>query len=641
MNVRDVYAGFYPERYVAAESAGDRMWAKATFRLQQLFHRRIVESVQFAAAVARHASNAHLRSLPELVPDLRYRLRVEPLADHLLAEAFGLYCASLHGSAIPEPRVLGAAQALVRGGAVELAESSDRQGALALASVVMALRGVPVHLLTSTPSRARTVADALRTPLGALGIDVGVITPDMSNQARHENYAKLIVCGSLRDIGFDYLRDRIVLGARPRRVLGSLDRLSGETGPDSKIFLPGMRCALVDDADYVLLDDSRTPLSVSTEAADSGERLTYEQALELARVLDAGSDFSLRDQHSALTPAGTRRVSQLAEALGGIWANRQSREELIELALDALHLTQPDHDYKVVHGRVVFSALVPSAPEEPSAAEQLLRKLVEVKEGCRLSGSRVVLAQMTVPRVLGRYLHLAGVCADARGLEYQLWRLYGLKTSRAGAFPLPVRWSARLFASAAAKRDAVIARVRAAAASHAVVIALRSPAEAQLLLEACAEARIKVGLVRGTADAADQQAIGDLETAGSVVFSIYPAERTVAREALNSVPLHLVVAELHDSERHIAHVARSYGAHSCEILVALEDDAVKNRLSPRALRAGARAAMSSGEVPSHHAVQWVRRALRNAERASAVMRHDALAVDRNLDDLLAFSGQRE
>lgn len=644
MNAGDIPAGFYPERDTAPESVGDRAWSSAVFWVHQRFHRRIADPARLAGEVARHAGEARDGPLDARVPNLRFRLRRAPLSGDLLAECFGLYCAALRRgdapAATPSPAVLGAARILVDGGIVELAAIDDRHGALALAAAAMALRGTPVHLLTASEPRACVLAEVLRTPFAALGIGVGLVTAATAGRARYAAYCNLVVCGVSREIGVDYLRDRITLGGRPRQILGTLDRLSGDAPADQKPFLPGMRCALVEEADQVMLDDSRVPLAVSTEADPSSERLTYEQALELARVLREPADFSPGPERTELTPEGSRRLAQLTQALGGVWAGREGREELIALALDALHFAQRDRDYRVLQGRVVFPPRPAEEGEEPDAAQQLLQKLVEVKEGCRLSGRRVVLAQISVPRVLGRYLHLAGICGDARGLEHEFWRLYRMKTTRADDYPQALRWRARLFATAAEKRSALMACVRSPGGG-AVVIALRSPAEAQALLDAFAAAGIKAGLVRGTGDAAEKQAVADLDTPGAAIVTLYPAERTVIRAAVNAVPPHLIVAELHDAGRHITHIARAYGAASCEILVSLEDEALKVHLGPRAMAAAARAAEPGGEALPDRARRWVSRALRNAERAVTLIRRDAESVERHLDDLLAFSGQRE
>jgi len=165
--------------------------------------------------------------------------------------------------------------------------------------------------------------------------------------------------------------------------------------------------------------------------------------------------------------------------------------------------------------------------------------------------------------------------------------------------------------------------------------------EARAISDACVQAGIDAELVRGAGDAAEQQSVAHLERRGTVLVTTYPAERMVARSIEAAFPLHLIVAELHDAERHLAQIARAYAATSCAVLLSLEDVALKARLGERAVAASARVAGARGEVPVYHARRCVLRALRNAERATALARQDALSMERNLDDLLAFSGRRE
>ncbi|TAK46507.1 MAG: hypothetical protein EPO27_07770 [Betaproteobacteria bacterium] len=643
VNASDVHAGFYPERDATPESVWDRAWSAGEFWIRQLFRRRVPQAAPFAHAVARCTANVDAANLDAQIPGLRFRLRRTPRSGALLAECFGLYCAALRGSgsatSTPSPEVLGAARILMQGGVAEIAGMSERRCALALAAAAMALRGTPVHLLSSSEARARGLSEVMREPMAALGIGVGVVTQGMDARARGAAYANLVVCGALREIGIDYLRDRMSLGGRPRRVLGRLDRLSGDTAADRHV-LSGMHCALVDDADRLMLDDSRVPLAISTETDQSGERLLYEQALELARVLRETVDFTIGVERTELTPECSRRLAQLTQALGGVWAARERREELIALALDALHVAQRDRDYRVIQGRVQFPPEPAGTAEEPSVERLLLQKLVEVKEGCRLSGRRVVLAQISVPRVLGRYLHLAGVCGDARGLEREFWRSYRLHTAQAAPYPPPVPWTARLFAGAKARQEALIECVRSGD-RRAIVIGLRSPAEAHALLEAFAQSAIQAGVASGAGSAAEQQAVAGLDTPGAVLVSIYPAERNVLHARASAIPVSLLVAELHDGERHVAHIARAYGATACEVLLSLEDEDVKKFLGPRAVAAAGRAMGSSAEAPPGVALRCARRALTSAARAAAAARRDALMAERSLDDLLAFSGQRE
>ncbi|OLC01729.1 MAG: hypothetical protein AUI15_04650 [Actinobacteria bacterium 13_2_20CM_2_66_6] len=492
--------------------------------------------------------------------------------------------------------MLAAARWLARGGIVELDDPASRRHALALAALACALHGDNVHLLAASDAAAKSLAASIAPLFLRLGIRVACVARDTAAAARREAYAAPVVCAAHRELALDYLREGIQAG-RPGMLRTALERLSGTLAP---AVLPRLQYALVEDADLVMLDDAQAPVVIAAQADQSRERLMYEQALELARALAPDTDYTVEEGAIRLTQPAARLLERLVAPLGGIWSARSRREELITWALEALHFVERDADYRVENGRVVF--LPPAeGTQEPEPDELELRKLVEVKEGCRLSSRPEVLARMSVPRFFGRYARVAGACADARGLEHDFWSLYALRTARAGARPAGLTPACRVFLTAAAKRAAVVEHVRAGAA----VIAVRSRAEAQALHATCQ---------------------GEI-----VMLPVLQAPAGV-QEGLD-----LLVAELPLARRHIAQACRAYGASACTLLLSLEDDAVGGRFAWIA-RLGAG---PSGELSPRRA-RWIARgAQRAAERAQRLARQDLGARDRALDDLLAVSGRGE
>jgi preprotein translocase subunit SecA len=439
-----------------------------------------------------------------------------------------------------------------------------------------------------------------------------------------------VVCGTLRVIAMDYLRDRSRLGQRRRPLQGRLERLAGGAAEDAQLMLGGLRCALVEDADLTLVDDSRTPMLVSAEgaAASSPDRLLYEQALELAGALQAPADFGVAGGAAKLEAGGLRHLAQLSALLGGAWAAPQAREALVSSALTALHVLQRGRDYEVVQDAVQLDA----AGGPP---QQVLLRLLEVKEGLPFGGRREILARLSVPSFFRRYLRLAGICEDAGGLEAEFWRLYGLRCERAG-WPLPPPApAARVFLSSAARRAAIAAAARAQAAlGRAVLVALRSVKEGEALAGVLKEAGLELGAVKGPAS------LAGLERAGSVLLSLHPAQRGVARAA-GEVAVHLIVAELHDSARHVAQIARAYAASSAEQFLALEDAPVAPRVGALAGRMAGAATGAAGELPAAQAARFARRAQAALERAAARERADLAQREQSMEETLAFSGRAE
>ena len=578
----------------ATQSAVDRLFAGLAFRFQYAFGRTLRSLGRFAAQVDRQIPRYRDAEPATMLGALRYRLRRDGLTAPLLGECFALYSGALRAPLSRD--VLAAARWLARGGIVELDDPASRRHALALAALACALHGDNVHLLAASDAAAKSLAASIAPLFLRLGIRVACVARDTAAAARREAYAAPVVCAAHRELALDYLREGIQAG-RPGMLRTALERLSGTLAP---AVLPRLQYALVEDADLVMLDDAQAPVVIAAQADQSRERLMYEQALELARALAPDTDYTVEEGAIRLTQPAARLLERLVAPLGGIWSARSRREELITWALEALHFVERDADYRVENGRVVF--LPPAeGTQEPEPDELELRKLVEVKEGCRLSSRPEVLARMSVPRFFGRYARVAGACADARGLEHDFWSLYALRTARAGARPAGLTPACRVFLTAAAKRAAVVEHVRAGAA----VIAVRSRAEAQALHATCQ---------------------GEI-----VMLPVLQAPAGVQEG------LELLVAELPLARRHIAQACRAYGVSSCTLLLSLEDDAVGGRFAWIA-RLGAG---PSGELSPRWS-RWIARgAQRAAERAQRLARQDLGARDRVLDDLLAVSGRGE
>jgi len=626
----------YPERQPAPESLPDRLIGAAGFAVHRLLRRRLRGGAALAQQVARRSHELRDQPLAPLLAPLRYRLRSAGSRRAPLHEAFALYCAALpEGEAAPGADVLAAAGWLARGGVAELADAGDRVRALGLAAFARALYAAPVHVLASSERVAQTLAAALGPPLGRLGLHAACVSAGMDEAARRAAYAAPVVCVAHREIGVDYLRDRVQYGGAPGSLRNRLERIAGGA-PRSAPMLGGLRSALVFEADLVMLDDVRAPLVIARDADQSQQRLMYEQAMELARALQLGRDFELEAGELRLTEAAAGLLDRLVTPLGGLWAARERREELVALALHVLHVMQRDVDYSVQRDMIVLPERAREDAEGAAAEDAVLLMLLEVKEGCRTSQRREVVARLTVPAFLSRYLHLGGICADARRLEGELWRFYGVRTARAGPrAAIPVA-RATVFAATADKHAALVQRARATA-PQATLIALRTPAAAQAIEKALVASGIAAATARGRGDELDRPALAALEQPGGVALALYPAQ--ARPRAPDAPPLQLVVAEVHDAERHVASLATAAGAWSIESVLALEDEAVRAALPGWLSVLAASAAGERGLVPPPLARLVARSAQRGAERAQALLRQELASREQHLQDLLAFSGE--
>jgi len=617
--------GFYAERDPRAASLVERLAGGIGLRTQLAFGRRAPLEEAARIQVRRRAAAMRAGDPRAHVADLRYRLRRDGLAGESLRECFALYAAVLPEADAPSPEALAAAAALVSGSVADVADARSRAQALELAAAAFALCGVPVHLHATSEARARRRAAQLKAPFEALGLTVAVLAGDMRAPERRVAYGAAVTCGATRELGYDYLRDRSQLGRRMRPLQGRLERLGGDTTASGVLpVMNGLHCALVEDVDAVLLDDARLPLVLAADIANSPDRLPYEQALELARALEAEHDFASAEDGLHLTARGTQRLAELSVLLGGVWAARRQREELVMAALDALHARQRGRDYQVVQGALRF----PPAEEHESLPETLQR-LLEAKEGLAFAGRPEVLARLSVAQFFRRYLRLAGACADARGLERELWQTFGLHCRRAGAPPAPVPVRARFFRDDASRRAALAQAVGARTArGDAVVVAVRTASEAESLVQTLKAAGTRFEVLRGGPQAGEA-AHAALQP-GAVLLSLYPAHRDLPPDLSPAAPVSLLLAELHDAARHGQALARAF--HAAEL---------EQFASPRASEAEAGPDGPTAELAPDAAARHSALAQRDLERAAAQARAALLAREQTMEELLAFSGRPE
>src|SRR5574341_1446188 len=209
-----------------------------------------------------------------------------------------------------------------------------------LPAVLNALAGRGVHIVTVNDYLARRDAEWMGPIYRALGLSVGVIVHDLDDDQRRRAYAADITYCTNKEVAFDYLRDRIALAGQPGRIHLQLERLYGQHARARQLVHRGLYYAIVDEADSVLVDEARTPLIISGGDGNGAGQRVWETALTIAAQMRQESDFVLggRERAVRLSPAGEARLEDLARPLGGVWAGRQRREELVRQALTAQHL---------------------------------------------------------------------------------------------------------------------------------------------------------------------------------------------------------------------------------------------------------------------------------------------------------------
>src|SRR5207302_1249844 len=261
-----------------------------------------------------------------------------------------------------------------------------------------------------------------------LGLSVGCVRQGQPPAERRAAYACDIAYCSNKEVAFDYLRDRLVLGGKPHPISMRLGAINGED-TSGRLLLRGLQFAIVDEADSVLVDEARTPLILSGMSGESAEEVLHRSALQLAQEFDT-ADYSLGEDGVKITGVGLAKLERIAKPLGRVWNGPRRREQLVRQALTALHVLQRDKHYLVRDGKVVIVDEYTGRLMPDRSWEQGLHQLIEIKERCEVTAQRDTLARISYQRFFRRYVHLSGMTGTAAEVAGELRAVYRLRVSR-------------------------------------------------------------------------------------------------------------------------------------------------------------------------------------------------------------------
>jgi len=625
----------------------------------------------FAGRIASHGPD---RSLPASVLDRQRGLRA--LADAGLrdkAQALRLDLRITNPAEVPGPelmaksfalvreaarRALGmqhfdsqllAGAALMRGRVVEMPTGEGKTLAATLAAATQALSGIPVHIITANDYLAARDAAEMGGVYQLLGLSVGAVTAAVPAAGRRAAYACDIAYCSNKQIVFDYLRDRCTMGTRTPASL-QFERLSRRHAGRHQPMMRGLRSAIVDEADSVLIDETRTPLILSQR--ETGERTgeLESAALRLAEALVPGQHYACTSltRKVQLTEAGRSRLRREAEGLGGIWHRARWREEFTERAIAALELYRRDEDYLVRDGEVQLIDEHTGRVTPGRTWSQGLHQLIESKEGVSITHEPETLARISYQRFFRRYRRLAGMTGTARESAAELWSVYGLRvTAIAPHRPsrrtgLPVR----VFATAGEKWRHVVDRVgHVHATGQPLLIGTASVSASEQLSAMLSDAGLAHDVLNARQDHAEAVIVARAGEQGRITVATNMAGRGTDIRLGEGVAelggLHIIVTERHEAARIdrqlIGRAARQGDPGSYEYALSL-DDALLDRSAASVTRRIAAWSLCCGHRPAAvlmRLVQW------RMQRHYARLRKQLLRADHRVDDRLVFAGRSE
>ncbi len=296
-----------------------------------------------------------------------------------------------------------------------------------LPAYLNALSGKGVHIVTVNDYLARRDAQWMGKIHRFLGLRVGVIVHDMDNDQRRAAYACDITYGTNNELGFDYLRDNMVV-YREHMVQRELSY------------------AIVDEVDSILIDEARTPLIISGHGEQSTE--LYQQADRFVRKLERGPDIErktrteiamgeeqpeggdymvdIKAKTVQLTQQGIAkaesyfRIDSLADV-----ENTEINHHILQ-ALKAHAIFRKDVDYVVQDGQVIIVDEFTGRLMMGRRFSEGLHQALEAKEGVKVERENKTLATITFQNYFRMYEKLAGMTGTAKTEESEFQGIYDL-----------------------------------------------------------------------------------------------------------------------------------------------------------------------------------------------------------------------
>ena len=392
---------------------------------------------QVAAKIDQHGDGLTTLEQPQLnslLVNLRRQFRSCGLSTPLCIEAFALIretAARTIQMRHYESQLM-AGWSMLHGQLAEMETGEGKTLAATLAAATAALAGIPTHVITINEYLVERDAKTMGPLYRALDLTVGYVTQEMDDEQRRAAYGCDITYCTNKQVAFDYLRDRLILGNERSKLRLQLETAYANNNRSGQFLLRGLCFAIIDEADGALIDEARTPLILTRNIDSTAEHTTYRLALYLAQKLVEGRDFKIDPdrQQVQLSLTGQQLLAQIKLTIASPLQNVRRREELVCQALHAIYLLNKDCDYLVDEEKVVIIDANTGRTMPDRSWERGLQQLVEAKENCPLSDAREQLGRLTYQRFFCRYLRLGGMTGTAREVSPELWSVYGLKVQR-------------------------------------------------------------------------------------------------------------------------------------------------------------------------------------------------------------------
>ena len=405
-------------------------------------------------------------------------------------------------------QVLGAL-AIHYGNIAEMKTGEGKTLTSVMPAYLNALTGDGVHIITVNEYLASRDAAWMGQIFEFLGLTVGTNLRDLSPAEKRERYNCDILYSTNNEIGFDYLRDNMVV-RKEDRVQRPLN------------------FAIVDEVDSVLIDEARTPLIISGGAMHSNNQ--YMDAQRFVRDLKENEDFIIDEKTKSinLTDEGSKKCEKFYGIDNMYDIKYSALVHHINQALRANFTMKNEVDYVVQDGKVVIVDQFTGRLMQGRAFSEGLHQAIEAKEGVKINEETKTLATITFQNLFRMYKKLSGMTGTAKTEEEEFRNIYNMYVIQIPTNKPVIRkdMADLIFATKQDKYNAIINEIKERhATGQPVLVGTIAIETSELISNMLKKERIKHEVLNAKNHAREAEIIAKAGEIGSVTIATNMAGR--------------------------------------------------------------------------------------------------------------------
>ena len=312
-----------------------------------------------------------------------------------------------------------------------------------LPAYLNALTGDGVHIITVNEYLAGRDANWMGKIYEFLGLKVGVNYREYSPEEKRQAYACDIMYSTNNEIGFDYLRDNMVVKAEDR------------------VQRP-LNFVIIDEVDSVLIDEARTPLIISGGSMQSAN--LYQSADKFVKTLkeNEGYIYDEKTKSSSLDEEGIKLAEKYFKVKNLYDLDNTNLVHFINQALHANYSMKKDFDYVIQDGKIVIVDQFTGRLMPGRNFSEGLHQAIEAKEGVQINEETKTLATITFQNLFRMYKKLAGMTGTAKTEEEEFRDIYNMYVIQIPTNKPVIRedFSDLIFATAEGKYNAIVKEIK-------------------------------------------------------------------------------------------------------------------------------------------------------------------------------------